>query len=140
MEFMNNKKELIVQSTTIGKLLEKFDNITWQLKENLKLNFKKENSPWPEVSENGIGYWFYDCYIGYSFGVLDNHDLKEYYFSFAIYKSIISKEKLKSIKDEKYGFDEEYYYFKLNEENLENDKELLRRCENIMKKAVKNVK
>ena len=145
IKFMTDFEKLFKESSAIGKTLELFNNTIEQLKENLKLPFKKGENPWPEVSENGIGYWFYheNCYIGYSFGFLNTSNMEDYILSLAIYKDIISKDKIKRMPKTDYGLDEDWYYFKIDENilNIENkEKVLLQYCEDIMKNSVKNIK
>jgi hypothetical protein len=141
INLMSNIKKLVMESTAIGKCLDIFYDIICQLKEKPNLHFKKRENPWPEVSKNGIGYWFYqeNCYIGYSFGAIDDKQLKDYVLSLTIYESVVSKVKIKKISKNTYGFDGEYYYFKFEERYLQNGKELLQFCEKIMKNVLKNV-
>jgi hypothetical protein len=141
IDFMNDLNLLFKESTAIGKTLQKFDNIIWQLKDNLKLSFRKGGNPRIEVSEDGIGYWFYmECfYIGYSFTIMNIKKMKDYILSFTIHESIVSKEKLKKLQKNTYEFYDEWYWFKINFEYLENEKELLKFCEKSIKNLVKGI-
>jgi hypothetical protein len=140
---MTNLDQLAAESTAIGKTLELISNVIDQLKENLKLKFKK-GEPWVEVSKDSIGYYFYDanCFIGYSFDFLNDTTNKDFVISFDINKSLVSKDKLKKIPSNTYYFYEEWYYFKINSHWLENSKkgkELYQYCEKVMKDVVKKI-
>jgi len=145
IDFMLDMETLIKESTAIGKTLEVFDNVIEQLKDKLKLHFKKGEIQYPEVCKNGIGYWFYqdNCWIGYSFNIIDKPKLKDYVLSLAINESIISKGKLNKLPKNSYCFFEEWYYFKIDKKLLENEnrgKEIYQYCEKVMKEVVKNIK
>lgn len=145
IHFMSDMENLIKESMVIGKQLELFGNIIEQLKEKLNLQFKKTDDPWIEGSENCIGVWFYreNCFIGYSFGIIAEPQLKDYVLSFAINKDIVNKEKLKRIPKNTFGFDGECYYFKIDMKLIEsegNGEKIYQYCEKIMKDIVKNIK
>ena len=141
---MGNINQLMIECTTMGKVLELFLNVIEQLVEKLNLKSKKGYSPNPEISENGLGYYFFNdnCYLGYSFGFVGDKLSEEYVMSFAVKNDMVSMAKLKNVSYS-YFTDEEYHYFKIDSNWLEGEKketELLKQCERYMKDIVKNVK
>jgi hypothetical protein len=146
IDFMTDIKKLGKESKAIGKTLELFENVIGQLRDNLKLKFKKGESLAPTVSEDCIGYYFYkeNCYIGYYFVLNNDPKLKDYVLSFAINKDIISRTKLKNVPKSAYYLDEdeEWYYFKIDNKMLkekENVKKLFQYCKEVMKNVVKEI-
>jgi len=144
INLMLDIKTLIKDAAAIGKMLDLLYNVIYQLKDKLKLDFKKGEYPYPEVSENCLGFLFYreSCWIGYSFSILNEPKLKDYVFSFVIHESIVSKEKIKKIPQNSYAFFEEWYYFKIDKKILENinkEKIIYQFCEKVMKDVVKKI-
>jgi hypothetical protein len=142
---MTNLSNLHTESTAIGKTLELFNNVIGQLKGNLPLKFKRGEKPEQEVSEDRLGYWFYqeNCFLGYSFTLMGDKSVEKYVISLAIHKNIVSETKIKKLVEKSFYFDEEWYYFKLNKNWLESEKkenELLLFCEKVMKDIVKEIR
>jgi hypothetical protein len=142
---MTNLNQMFTETVKMGKIFELFDNIIGQLKDNLSLKYKRGEEPRKEISEYGLGYYFYqdNCFLGYSFGLIGDKSTEKYVLSFAIHKNIVSDMKIKKLVDKSFYFDEEWYYFKINKNWLENEKkenELLLFCEKTMKDIVKKVK
>jgi hypothetical protein len=141
---MINLDRLLEESVAIGKTMELFNNIIGQLKENLSLKYKRGEEPILDISESCLGYYFYqsNCFLGYSFGLMEGKTEREYVLSFAIKKDIVSNIKVKKLDHNSFFFDEEWYYFKINKNWLEDEKKeekLLILCEKAMKDIVKNV-
>ena len=143
IKIMTDLKQLVFECTVMGKTLELFSNVIEQLVDKLGLKIKRGYTPSPEISENGLGYYFYNenCYLGYSFGFIEDALTKDYVFSLAIHNEIVSKTKLKNI-DYSFITDEAYHYFKIDlkwSENEKHVKELYQYCEKYMKGVVKNI-
>ena len=115
---MLNTKDLIITNSLFAKsktfincidrkiiplLGEYFDHSSWSLLDNeyeLGKYFRYENKM--------------NLFLGYSFGLLNEHpDKTEYLFSFAINTEIINKDKIK-VSTKKYFINDEWYFFKLN--------------------------
>jgi hypothetical protein len=141
---MTDLDHLFKESSAIGKTLELFKNVIEQLKENLQLKFKA-GEPVEQVSEYYLGCWFYqgNCFLGYSFDLMEDKSLEKYVISFAIHKDIVSTTKIRRIDEKSYYSDDPYYYFKLDNNWLiseKKEKELLSFCEKVMKDIVKNIR
>ena len=139
ISFMNNVEVFRTEINTMAKQAELFSNVIEKIIKNLNLSKIKSLA----CEADAFGYYFFNdnCFLGYSFGLLDNenNEEKDCVLSLAVHKEAITN-KIKDYKDNSYYFDEEWYFFKFPQDILtNNDKETLlsNQCENIFKAVIK---
>jgi hypothetical protein len=139
--FINNTEIFRSEVNTMAKQTELFSNVIEKISESLNFSPKQKKSCYLACEQDAFGYYFYEeyCFLGYSFGLLDNEDKKDFFLSLAVREGVVNKKINDYIIFQPY-FDGEWYYFKFSPDIFSNDegeKILLEQCEKILEEILK---
>jgi hypothetical protein len=141
--FMKDIVKFRRENNTMAKAAELFSNVVDKLGQDLKIKSDKDE-PRLVCDQDEFGYYFsyMNCFFGYSFGLLEHEkpEAKDYVLSLALHKDGVKVKKINDFSEHPFYFDEEWYFFKFDQDILSNDEKeklLFDSCSNILKELLK---